>query len=86
MPKVNHSAVNKLPSVTQRMWEVAFEDLQHERGLLAIVRDNSSATAADVSGRENAVRVREGICNTIDFLISNKEDIEAVIKARNKSR
>ena len=46
------------------------------------IRAMPDATTEAIANCERRIRLRQAICNAIDFLITNKDDIQAVIARR----
>lgn len=77
---------DKVPETTQKMWEAACADFEHAEILLKAARGDPSATPDIVARREQQVRTRKGICNAINFLITNASEINVVIESKKKRR
>jgi hypothetical protein len=80
--RVGTEPARKTPITTQHMWEIACDDYTTEAIRLNAVRSDPSATPAQIASFERRLRIRHAICNAIDFLITNADDINAVIAAR----
>ena len=79
---VSTGPAKKVPITTQRMWVIAVEDYDSEQARLAITRSMPGVTSEAIANCEHRLRLRLAICNAIDFLITNKDDIDRVIAAR----
>lgn len=81
---ISHDRQDKIPASTQEMWELAVADYEHETIMLDMLRHRSDATREVVKRRERNLLVRKAICNAINFLITNKDDVNKVISARKR--
>lgn len=76
----------KIPETSQAMWELACIDFERAEILLNATREAPDATPDIIRRREHQSRTRKSICNAINFLITNRDDINAFIEARRKRR
>lgn len=74
----------QVPDITQQMWCVACSDLDGAEIRLRLAHDHL-ADRATIKSREYDVRVRKGICNGINFLITNRADVNAVIAKKRRN-
>jgi hypothetical protein len=82
--KVSTEPAGKVPITTQSMWELAVTDYDHERAMLEVARTQPDAAPDILAWRERRLRIRLAICNAIDFLISNRDDINTIIAKRKR--
>ncbi|WP_166297204.1 hypothetical protein [Bradyrhizobium sp. 2S1] len=75
-----------VPHTSQGLWEIAYNDFVYAETMLQATRTNPDATPADIARRESDVRARKAICNALNFLITNKEDVDAVIDAKTRKK
>lgn len=78
-----HEPSDKVPDITQQMWNVACSDLDGAEIRFRMAQE-LQADRATIKSREYDVRVRRGICNGINFLITNRADINAVIAKKRR--
>jgi hypothetical protein len=81
---VSNMPAERIPITTQAMCEVSAEDYEHDQIMLEIARSQPDAMPEIIARRERRLRLRLAICNAIDFLITNKADISAVIAERKR--
>lgn len=79
-----HQPANKIPAVTQRMWETACNDLNHAEIMLEMARQQPDATPEIIARWVDQTRIRKAICNGINFLITNRDDVNAVIERKKR--
>lgn len=72
----------EVPPATQRMWEVALGDMERAEGLLDAAMHDPTATEEYKRMRQHDAKVRRNICKVINFIITNADDVNAVIKAK----
>jgi hypothetical protein len=82
--KVSSEPARKVPITTQSMWEFAVEDYEHERTMLEDARGQPNVAPEIIAWRERRLRIRLAICNAIDFLISNRDDINTIFAKRKR--
>lgn len=82
---MNFLPASKVPPATQRMWEVAYSDMERAELLLMAARKDETATPEYISMREQEARTRRSICKAVNFLITNANDINEVIKKKSKN-
>lgn len=80
------SPAKKVPLSTHHMWEVACQDLESEQCRTKVIRSMPEVTPEAIVDCERRLRLRQAICNALDFLITNEQDINAVIARRNKEK
>jgi hypothetical protein len=83
---VSSTPAKKVPFTTQHMWEVAVQDLELEEARGKLIRQMDGVTPERITDSERRIRVRQAICNAIDFLITNKDDVSAVIESNRRKR
>lgn len=66
----------------QHLWDLAAFDYENAVMGLKMLQSKSDATPVELARRERDVRRRQAMCNVVDFLITNREDIERVIAER----
>lgn len=76
--------MSKIPDTTQAMWDMAYSDFEHAEILLKATIDAPDASPDIIKRREHAARTRKSICNAINFLITNREDINSFIESRKR--
>ena len=73
---------DKMPVTNQHLWDLAAHDYENAVMGLRMLRTKSDAAPEELARRERDVRRRQAMCNVVDFLITNREDIERVIADR----
>jgi hypothetical protein len=76
--------VDKVPVTTQAMWDVVSVEYERAEILAKAARDDKTSNPQIIARREREARLWKGICNAIDFIISNKDDIDRVIAQRQR--
>lgn len=76
----------RIPISTHDMWVIACQDLESEQARTTAIKSMPGVTPATLAECERRIRLRHTICNAIDFLITNKDDIKAVIAAKGGKR
>lgn len=79
---VSAEPAKKAPITTHQMWMMVVEDLATEEARLSVTRQMSDVPNEAIAHGERRLRLRQAICNAVDFLITNKEDIDRVIAMR----
>lgn len=79
-----HEPKRKAPISHQVMWELALRDFEHERGRYELTKANPNAKPIDIASAEKRLRIRRAICNAIDFLITNSDDVNAVLAGKHR--
>jgi hypothetical protein len=82
---VNYRPAAKIPTATQRMWEVAYSDFERAELLFLSAKKDPTSTPEYITMRERDAITRRSMCKAINFLITNADDINAVI-AKKKSK
>jgi hypothetical protein len=75
---------SKVPPATQRMWEIAYADFERAEVLLLAARKDQASTPEYIAMREQEARTRRSMCKAINFLITNADDINAVIEKKKR--
>lgn len=78
----NSTPQKSSPITEQAMWEISYNDFVYAETMLQATRTNPDATPADIARRERDVRARKAICNALNFLITNKGDIDAIMDGK----
>jgi hypothetical protein len=74
--------VDKMPVTSQHIWDLVLRDYEEAELRLEMVRRLDGATPEDITRFERSARIRKAVCNIVDFLITNKNDIKKVMAAR----
>lgn len=82
---VSNQPSSCVPEITQKMWEIACSDLEGAEIRLKAAH-GFGAPPETIARLERDIRIRKGICNGINFLITNRSDINTVISTKSSRK